>query len=356
MSILQLSTEVALPVKRTVMVFYLFLLGNTHFAITWALYLNSANLGHFRSSPLRKLVYFVVPAIIMLAFFALGSADLPPEGAWITLPFWISITAIDYFHAVRQTFGVLQMFKARAGASGFPRGLARMDNTYFLSLWALQVITFANGKDQGFDGRFDGHSVVSWLLVGVAALLFGGVMRGMWSAWRSAEGDKGALAAALVYFLLQAAGSWLVVWHSRLYFASLAMHYVEYHVLIAPRIFEAKVDPASHVDRFAAVLRRRKIAIYAVVVAVAACVSAGPLLALGGLEITKDNSRFGWLFVNLLNGIFVAHYFVEAFVWKFRNPFYKKTLAPLYFARSSLATSGALEKPLHPEPEPALAE
>ena len=60
--------------------------------------------------------------------------------------------------------------------------------------------------------------------------------------------------------------------------------------------------------------------------------------------------------MNLLSGIFVAHYFVEAFVWKFRNPFYKKTLAPLYFARSSFATSGASEKPLHAEPEPALAE
>jgi hypothetical protein len=41
--------------------------------------------------------------------------------------------------------------------------------------------------------------------------------------------------------------------------------------------------------------------------------------------------RVAWFLLNLLNGIFMAHYFVEAFLWKFGEPFYRKTLTPLYF-------------------------
>ena len=37
--------------------------------------------------------------------------------------------------------------------------------------------------------------------------------------------------------------------------------------------------------------------------------------------------------VHLLDGLFVFDYFLEAFIWKFGNPFYRKTLGPLYLAR-----------------------
>src|SRR5262245_13022874 len=45
----------------------------------------------------------------------------------------------------------------------------------------------------------------------------------------------------------------------------------------------------------------------------------------------------------LLGGIFVAHYFIETFVWRFRQPFYRQTLGPLYFGSSHPATERAPE-------------
>ena len=33
-----------------------------------------------------------------------------------------------------------------------------------------------------------------------------------------------------------------------------------------------------------------------------------------------------------LDGLFLAHFFVEAFVWRLSTPHYRKTLGPLYFA------------------------
>ena len=37
--------------------------------------------------------------------------------------------------------------------------------------------------------------------------------------------------------------------------------------------------------------------------------------------------------VALFNGLFVFHYFVEMFIWKFSEPHYRQTLGPLYFAK-----------------------
>jgi hypothetical protein len=334
LSVLQLSTSVPPIVKRSVMVSYLFLLGNTHFAITWALYLNSANLAHFRSSLAAKFVYFVVPVSIMAGFFVTGVLEVPAEGTLAATWFFVAITAVDYFHSVRQSFGVLQMVKGRSQKARFSRRFARVDNAYFLSLWMLQIVTFVGGVSKNFDGRFEWSRMPVKILTIVAAVLFIVALRGFVTAWRSAGAERGALFTAVAYFLLQTASACLVVYRSRLYFASLAMHYVEYHVLMVPRCFDAPLDPKTKVDRIAAWFRGHKTALYGAVVAVAAVVSSGPLLALGGVEITRHD-RFGWLFVNLLGGIFVAHYFVEAFVWRFRHPFWHETLAPLYFARSA---------------------
>jgi hypothetical protein len=36
--------------------------------------------------------------------------------------------------------------------------------------------------------------------------------------------------------------------------------------------------------------------------------------------------------VAVFDGLFVFHYFVEMFIWRFSEPYYRQTLGPLYFA------------------------
>jgi hypothetical protein len=343
LAVMQVSTVVAQPVQRAIMVWYLFLLGATHFVVTWALYLNGANLRHFASSAQTKITYFVAPAAIMAAFFTMGVLEVPAEGTLVAIWFLVAVSAVDYFHAVRQSFGVLQMVKGRAGGPFFPRYLSKADDAWFLSLWVLQILTFASDVRGDFDGRFSWSNVPARIVLVVAGVLFAVIVHGFVLAWRSAGTERSAVLAAFAYFLLQSASAGLVVYRSRLYFASLAMHYVEYHLLMVPRLFEGELDTSSKVDRIAAWFRRRKGVFYGAVVAVAACVSAGPLLALGGVHFTRDD-RFGWFFVNLLGGIFVAHYFVEAFVWKFRQPFYRETLVPLYFTRPNRVDAAGIAR------------
>jgi len=311
---------------------YVTFLGGTHFLITLGVYLHGENLRYFASSASRTVVYFVTPAAILLGFFLLGyfGLDVNHEGAsaafllWL-LPFTLVVKGLDYLHVVRQSFGMLQLFKGQTGVA-FPPWMRRSDNGFFLTMAGLQLWTFIGGmRTDRFVFVLD---PVSAVLLAVAVLCVSGVMAGFAAAFRRAR--KGAVVwVPLTYFLFQAASASLAAWRTELYAASLAMHYVEYHVIIFPRLFTFELNPASRADRAAAWIRRHKLAFY---------------LALGVLAIfvARNNlwptvsARLGprrelWLLFNLFNGIFVTHYFVEAFIWKFRDPYYRKSLAPLYF-------------------------
>ena len=64
-------------------------------------------------------------------------------------------------------------------------------------------------------------------------------------------------------------------------------------------------------------------------------------------------------FVHLFDGIFLVHYFIEAFLWKFGNPYYRAALAPLYFAPAGGAAKADAPAPVPPygseSPQPAAA-
>lgn len=329
----QVSPAIPFAVGGPMMLAYVVLIGNTHFAITGALYLNSNNLRYFRSSTSRAFVYLLAPAAILVVMSTADFLELVTTYRWIFIPFTVGVAAADRFHVVRQSFGVFQMFKARAGAS-FPRSLRTVDNSYFLTLWALQLMTFTNNLPHDVDGAVDLRDPATRGAALLALALFGAIVRGLYAEWRKPEANRRATEIAFVYLLLQSASALLAVYRTRLYLASLAMHYVEYHVLIAPRLFATPLDLSSRVDRAAAMFRRHKVAFYVLLASLSAAMSAGALLGVGGIDVTRDSSQTGWLFVNLLNGIFLAHYFVDAFVWKFGNPFYRETLGPLYFAKS----------------------
>ena len=116
------------------------------------------------------------------------------------------------------------------------------------------------------------------------------------------------------------------------------MHYVEYHVVMFPRLFGFPLDPDSRVDRVSAWIRRHKVAFYAVLVILAAFAARD--LVWPSVSGVVGPTRALWLMFNLLNGVFVTHYFIEAFIWKFSNPYYRGELGPLYFPRATAAATG----------------
>ncbi len=336
---LQVGSGVDPDVSRWLTLAYVIIFGNTHFAITWALYLNHGNLEYFASSTGRKAVYFLGPPAILLTFWYLGIRQLPSPGTTAFLVFTLSLTAIDYFHAVRQSFGVYVMFRARTGVR-YPAWMTGVDNWYFLALWALQIVTFATGLLGGFTGHIDFSHPLTRIGLATVVVLLGVILAQQAQAWRVGT-DRGAVLASLGYLLLQSASAAMVIWDARLFVASLAMHYVEYQVLMAPRVFRAPLDTASRVDRVAAFFRRHKVVVYMAIRLIAAWASAASLLTASGTPVAPTGPQFWWYLVNLFNGIFLAHYFIEAFVWKFGNPFYRQTLGPIYFAAAAPGTAGS---------------
>jgi hypothetical protein len=323
----------SLNVRTAAVATYAVLLGTTHFVVTLAVYLNSANLRYFASSARNVAIYFLAPVAIFGGFFAIGffglhdPADASP--AFLVYLFWFTVLVrgADYFHVVRQSFGVFQLFKGQS-RSGFPAWMRTADNFFFLSMAGLQLVTFVRGM-RGGSFTFT-PSPPAIILIVMAGTALAGVLVGFALAARNAPAPR-AVWVPFAYFVCQATSASLPVWRTELYAVSLAMHYVEYHLIMFPRLFSFPVDPESRIDRASAWIRRHKGLFYAGLV-VLGCLAARDIIwpAVSGVF---GPTRALWLLFNVFNGVFVTHYFIEAFIWKFGNPYYRASLGPLYFPR-----------------------
>lgn len=347
---LPMAAAVLLSADNLLLWVYIWLFGMTHFVVTLALYARSENLRHFASTRSNRLVFFAVPVGLFVAFdlyhaLRVGAA-FPLVGAVV----FAVVRLADFNHFNRQSFGVLQLFKARTGAKPAPAA-KRVENQYFLSLAGLLFVSFLAGGTcplaqpggpltvgpLAADGLFPAllplpATQVVWAgLAAVAAGLFVAVMANLWKA----AGDRRGFAAAVAYVLVQTAAALMAAAYFPLYLAALAVHYVEYHVLMAPRCLRAKLDPASRLDRAYGAVRARPVVFYALVLAVAGLVTLSARAGMGmmGRDPGAAGRPFEYLaLIAVFDGLFVFHYFVEMFVWRFGDPHFRKELSGLYFA------------------------
>jgi predicted membrane-bound spermidine synthase len=142
---------------------------------------------------------------------------------------------------------------------------------------------------------------------------------------------------------MQAVCAAAAVYETRLYLVALTLHYVEYHVIMVPRWFHAPLRPARRIDRLAGWLRGRALVFYGLLIAVVVVFELRN-------RVSADVGPSTAFFVHIFDGIFVLHYFIEAFVWKFGNPHYRAALAPLYFGpwpptNQPVAAAASVEPP-----------
>jgi hypothetical protein len=294
---------------------YVWTLGLTHFFVTLVVYASAKNLSHFAATPLNRLIYFGVPALIFLYFGAASFIDATahPSSAAATRAVTVLVTLAAYAHRGRQAYGVLQLLKGQSGLP-FTRGMRRLELAFFLVLPVLQAEATFLG-----DGRlYLGHPL-GWATLALTVLLFATVVASGLQARRAGSGA--GLAVALGYFALQTVIQCLSSLDVRLYLACDAVHYVEYHLLMYPRVTRAEPDAKP----------RPALLVYALVLAVAgvALAFSNDLLGFGAL-IRGAPAPFGFAF-NMLSGIFLFHFYVDAFIWRFSQPHYAQTLKPLYF-------------------------
>ena len=132
--------------------------------------------------------------------------------------------------------------------------------------------------------------------------------------------------APLGYFLIQVSAIFATVIHMRFYVVALAVHYVEYHVLIVSRTAHAALRPASAVDRLLGWLIAKPLRLAAVVVVIAGFFDLTRHGAFGlGAVLAGSPLPLRFTFY-MLDGVFLFHYFVESFIWKFSEPYYRQSL------------------------------
>ena len=344
---------IALPVAAAVLLSaadgllwgYVWAFGMTHFVITLAVYLRSENLRYFMSSRWNVGVFFLVPVVLFLTFDLYHALRIGALFPLFGAVFLGAVRLADFNHFNRQSFGVLQLFKARTGVKA-PVEFKRTENLYFFTLTGMLFATYLAGgtcplvQPGGpftivpLAGSFF-PSIVSltitqpmWAgLCLVAMGLFCSVAVRLWKALGSW--------AALGYLGVQSLAAITAAAYFPLYLAALAVHYVEYHVLMAPRCFRSSLDPASRLDRTYGAVRSRPVLFYGIVLAVAGLVTLSARAGMGmmGHDPGSAGEAVGYLaLIAIFDGLFVFHYFVEMFIWKFGDPHFRRELSGLYFA------------------------
>jgi hypothetical protein len=308
---------------------YIVVLGTTHFVLTLTIYLQGSNLRYFSSTWKNCALYFLVPIGIFVFFDLYRALQLAIAFPLIDAVFRLGIRLFDFHHFGRQNYGVLQLFKGRVRLP-FPAWMRRAESAYFFGLTGLLMMTFLS------DGRFNPTRPSTWAILGfvVSALLI--VVCGFVQAWRRSE-KRAGLIAPVAYFLLQSLSAAMAIYSTSLYLVCLAMHYVEYHVIMIPRCFHSRLDSQSRLDRVYGALRRNRFVFYLVLLLLAAVASSLTWMAMGSMiAIVRRAPAQSYLgLISIFDGLFVFHYFIEALIWRFSEPYYRQTLGPLYFGQPS---------------------
>jgi hypothetical protein len=269
---------------------YAVALGLTHFIAVFSVYLLTDHRKHFASSLRGRAFYFGLPAL-SLATFAVWS-QRPPVYLGLVL---MGVRACDFYHVGRQSFGVLQLLR-RSPTTAERRAA---ESAHFVCLAVAQWLVYLDG------GRVSIRSPLGLLATLVLTV---GVVGALSAGWGGA--GLRAEPEAWGYLVVQTVGGVLAVLDTRLYLLVLALHYVEYHTLLAPRLFCGEVR-----------LRVRPATFYALLLLAAVVVE---WLRTRGAELAT---------VAILDGLYIAHYLLDGELWRFAGTFYGERVLPLYVAR-----------------------
>jgi hypothetical protein len=256
-----------------------------------------------------------VPLAIFLffpLFFGTGLAAAYPQAAGLVL---IAVRFANYRHLTRQAYGVSRVLGRSHGLKA-PQWLPIAEHGLLSFLTLLMFLTFLYG------GSFTWEPILVKATIAVCAL-FGAIVAAGYARAASDTDPPSSVAAPAAYLALQILSIALAVYRTELYVATLAMHYVEYHVLMIPRCFDTKLHTERQPDLFLAALRANRSSFYGAIVVFALLFKAASKAAteIGGGPLT----------LYMFDALFVFHYFVESFIWQFSAVLPQGTRASLFW-------------------------
>jgi hypothetical protein len=320
---------------------YFWVFGATHLVLTVTIYCTRSNLRHFNSSWRNRTVFLAVPAGILLMFGVIHGFQLATSFPIAVALVYAGVRLFNFLHLTRQTYGVYQLFKART-RSKFPPWTKQAENAAGFTLVGALFMTHLSGGWCPLLMAGGPMSVASvtplyspqvdliWLQLGWLAFVAVSVGLTTAAVWVVPGTAKGWSARS--YLIGQTASTLAAAVFLPLYLAALAVHYVEYHILMWPRVFRLPLDPTSRLDRGYGWVRSRPVLFYALLLLVA----AGVMRGMDAMAPQVSVGSFTGLMV-LFDACVLGHYFLEMFIWKFSDPHFRRTLSELYFAPKTVS-------------------
>jgi hypothetical protein len=289
-------------------------LGTSHFFLTLAVFLDAQHRAYFASSRQRQLLYFGLPALILGLLAWIEAAQLRASHAAAVTLFFSVVRFLDFLHVGRQGYGMLQLLKRPPAGhvASHPEWLRPSENALFVGLAVMQWQTFWLGGQWSADRMQALLPALGFgaLAAAIASQHVRAILRGQPRAWVPAT-----------YFVIQAACSAAAVYRTSLYITVLAVHYLEYHVIMYPRL--AAQPSSATTARTPRAFALRPLFVYATLAIVVVAFE---------LRNTFTPGSFASSFlIHIFDGIFLLHYTLDAFLWRFGQPFYRTRLGPLYF-------------------------
>lgn len=290
----------------------------THFGSTWFIYFDRKNRAYYAEHPF---IYYVFPLLIFAAVLVLGSINQ-------TLLI-ICIALASFYHVTKQNTGILQLYRVRNKEFDL---FARKTENFTIFAWSLFFGLFGALHLPHFVALLRPVLPIAWFMDGVflAAAVIGTVMILRQSVSRSQNSipkNVFLLTSVLMYSPYLYASAILVdIYQMEIAtLTSLIAHYVQYVGivwLININKYGADTQYAKSNSLLHAIARHYW-TIVGVIIAYSLLMAAFrwgiPSRLNGALTVTLPN---------IVIALTAIHFYIDSFIWRFRNPYVKETVMP----------------------------
>ena len=289
----------------------------THFGSTWFIFFDKRNREYYSKHPL---IYYVGPVLIFFGTLAFGYYN--------QTMLVILIAIVSLYHVAKQNTGILQLYRMRNNEK---EKIIRKVENFTIFAWTLFFGAFGALHIPYFVAAFG-----PLLPAAVAAQwsFFGGAVAGtVWILVQYAKREHNSfpktvflLTSILMYSPYLYASTVLVnIYQMEIAtLTSLIAHYMQYIGLvwlINVNKYSGESDYGKQ-NHFMHVLSGSYWYIGGAIVLYAAAMAA---LRWG---VSPTHPILFSLVPNVVSGLMMIHFYIDSFIWKFRNPFVRETVLP----------------------------
>lgn len=300
----------------TVIVWILF--AQTHFGSTWFMYADKKNRAYYKEHPF---IYYVFPALIFLLALFIGK---------LSLSLLLAIVSVaSLYHVSRQSIGILQIYRAKNKEFD---PLERRVELLTIFGWALFSAGFGSAQLPGFEQLM---TLFGAVIEPVLAILLGLTLGGtLFILLKAVERETNSfpktafLAGSFLTYTPYLYATPLMLKTQVFEIATLTgliAHYMQYMGLVW-LINRNKYRAGTEYAEANPFLRKVSARISTIFTLIAGYGTLMALLYWGApVYIGASATTIG---PSIVCGLMLIHFYIDSYIWRFKNPFIKETVGP----------------------------